>query len=285
MLKYKEIIAFCMFFSLSFVFMSKVVKSVDPIVSTFITYGLAAIFFFSVNVKSRKFILNILISNKKLIFKINLSTLINTLLAFYVVLYISPIAYIMVFFAGLSFFNALHNYRMISNLEKFINIAALALAVSISFLISNAGVYDTIVGLGLTLISTLFGAFYMRESAHLHQETGISASQILSVRFFMVIILCGTYSIFSIDQYGISFHDLALLSVIAITGCIVPLFLMQKSIKKLGAKVTAQFTPLTPILCLIFMTLVENERFSALEVSLTLLMALAMLYQTMLKNP
>lgn len=285
MLKYKEIIAFCMFFSLSFVFMSKVVKSVDPIVSTFITYGLAAIFFFSVNVKSRKFILNILISNKKLIFKINLSTLINTLLAFYVVLYISPIAYIMVFFAGLSFFNALHNYRMISNLEKFINIAALALAVSISFLISNAGVYDTIVGLGLTLISTLFGAFYMRESAHLHQETGISASQILSVRFFMVIILCGTYSIFSIDQYGISFHDLALLSVIAITGCIVPLFLMQKSIKKLGAKVTAQFTPLTPILCLIFMTLVENERFSALEVSLTLLMALAMLYQTTLKNP
>lgn len=285
MLKYKEIIAFCMFFSLSFVFMSKVVKSVDPIVSTFITYGLAAIFFFSVNVKSRKFILNILISNKKLIFKINLSTLINTLLAFYVVLYISPIAYIMVFFAGLSFFNALHNYRMIGNLEKFINIAALALAVSISFLISNAGVYDTIVGLGLTLISTLFGAFYMRESAHLHQETGISASQILSVRFFMVIILCGTYSIFSIDQYGISFHDLALLSVIAITGCIVPLFLMQKSIKKLGAKVTAQFTPLTPILCLIFMTLVENERFSALEVSLTLLMALAMLYQTTLKNP
>lgn len=274
-----------MFFSLSFVFMSRVVKSVDPIVSTFITYGLAAIFFFSVNVKSLKVILEILVSNKKLIFKINLSTLINTLLAFYVVLYISPIAYIMVFFAGLSFFNALHNHRMISNLEKFIHIVSVALAISISFLISNAGVYDTVVGLCLTLISTLFGAFYMRESAHLHQETDISASQILSIRFFMVIILCGVYSIFSIGQYGISFHDIALLSVIAITGCIVPLFLMQKSIKKLGAKVTAQFTPLTPVLCLIFMTLVENEHFSALEVSLTLLMALAMLYQTTLKTP
>ncbi|KKD00462.1 DMT family transporter [Photobacterium halotolerans] len=285
MLKYKEIIAFCIFFALSFVFMSRVVKSVDPIVSTFITYGLAAIFFFSVNVRSRKLILDILLNNKKLIFKINLSTLINTLLAFYVVLYISPIAYIMVFFSGLSFFNALHHHRAISNLEKVMNIVALALAISISFLISNAEVYDTLVGLCLTLISTLFGAFYMRESAHLHQETGISASQILAIRFFMVITLCGVYSIFSIGQYGISIHDLALLSVIAITGCIVPMFLMQKSIKKLGAKVTAQFTPLTPILCLIFMTLVENERFSVLEVSLTLLMALAMLYQTTLKNP
>ncbi|MFO4721008.1 hypothetical protein V5H08_03325 [Vibrio cholerae] len=68
------------------------------------------------------------------------------------------------------------------------------------------------------------------------------------------------------------------------TGSIVPLFLMQKSIKKLGAKVTAQFTPLTPILCLLFMTLVENQRFSVLEISLTLLIALTMLYQATLKT-
>jgi len=190
----------------------------------------------------------------------------------------------MVFFSGLSFFNALYNYNMIGRIEKSINILTLMLAISISFLVSGSGVYETIVGLSLTLISTLFGAFYMRESAHLHQETGISASQILSIRFFMVTILCGIYSIFSIEQSGIHFHDLALLSVISITVCIVPMFLMQKSIKTLGAKTTAQFTPLTPILCLIFMILIENKHFSVLEVSLTLLMALAMLYQTTLKK-
>ncbi|ENM5746596.1 DMT family transporter [Vibrio mimicus] len=284
MLKYKEIIAFCIFFSLSFVFMSKVVKSVDPIVSTFITYGLAAAFFFMINLKSRQVMWEVLVSQKKLVIKINLSTLINTVLAFYVVIYISPIAYIMVFFSGLSFFNMLHNRKEISHLEISVNIVAMVLAIAVSFLISDADPKDTVIGLGLTLISTLFGAFYMRESANLHKETGISASQILSVRFFFVIILCGIYSLFVIGQQGIAFNDLALLCLIAVTGSIVPLFLMQKSIKKLGAKVTAQFTPLTPILCLLFMTLVENQRFSVLEISLTLLIALTMLYQATLKT-
>lgn len=284
MRKYKEIIAFCVFFSLSFVFMSKVVKSVDPIVSTFVTYGLAALFFLTINVRSRQIIWNILVSQKKLVFKINLSTLINTLLAFYVVIYISPIAYIMVFFSGLSFFNALHNRRGISHLEMLANTVSIALAIAVSFLISGADTYDTFVGLGLTLISTLFGAFYMRESAYLHKETGISASQLLSLRFFLVILLCGFYSLFAISQDGIAINDFALLCLIAVTGSIVPLFLMQKSIKTLGAKVTAQFTPLTPILCLMFIALVENQRFSALEISLTLLMALTMLYQAILKK-
>lgn len=284
MLKYKEVIAFCVFFSLSFVFMSKVAKSVDPIVSTFITYGLAAAFFFIINVRSRKEIWDILASQKKLVFKINLSTLVNTLLAFYVVIYISPIAYIMVFFSGLSFFNALLNRREVGRLEMPTNITATILAVAVSFLISDAGTYNTIIGLVLTLISTLFGAFYMRESANLHKETGISASQILSIRFFLVIILCGIYSLFAIPQHDININDFALLCLITVMGSIIPLFLMQKSIKTLGAKMTAQFTPLTPILCLLFMVLIENQHFSALEISLTLLIALVMLYQANMKT-
>ncbi|KMV67413.1 EamA family transporter [Rosenbergiella epipactidis] len=284
MLKYKEIISFCVFFSLSFVLMSQVVKSVDPIVSTFITYGLAAAFFFIINLQSRQAIWDILVSHKKLVFKINLSTLVNTLLAYYVVTYISPIAYIVVFFSGLSFFNAFHSRRENHRLEMPTNIATIILAVAVSFLISDADTYHTIIGLGLTLISTLFAAFYMRESAYLHQKTGISASQILSVRFFLVIILCGTYSLFIITQHGLAVNDFALLCLIAVMGSIIPLFLMQKSIKVLGAKVTAQFTPLTPLLCLLFMTLLENQHFSVLEISLTLLIALVMLYQATLKT-
>lgn len=224
-----------------------------------------------------------MVSQKKQFFKINVSTLINTLLAFYVVIYISPIAYIIVFFSGLSFFNAFINRKGLSRLEMSMNAVSIIIAIAVSFLISDAGTHDTLIGLGLTLISTLFGTFYMKESAYLHRETGISASQILSVRFFLVIVFCGIYSIFAISQNGISINNFALLCLIAVTGSIVPLFLMQKSIKKLGAKVTAQFTPLTPILCLLFMALVENQHFSTLEVSLTLLMALAMFYQATLK--
>jgi drug/metabolite transporter (DMT)-like permease len=283
MFKYKEIIAFCIFFSISFVFMSKVVKNVDPIVSTFITYGIATVFFTLINIRNLRQTLNILLREKMLIFKINISTLMNTLLAFYVVLYISPIAYIIVFFSGLSFFNSLYNYRNVRSLEMTINMLAISLAVFISFLISNASLVDTIIGVYLTLISTVFASFYMRESATLHTKTDISVPQILSIRFYLVIILCGFYSVYSISHQSISTSDLSLLFLIAVTGSIVPLFLMQKSIKILGPKLTAQFTPLTPILCLMFMALIEKEQFSILEISLTFLIALVMLCQGILK--
>ncbi|WP_137297655.1 DMT family transporter [Psychromonas sp. SP041] len=283
MCKYKEIIAFCIFFSISFVFMSKVVKNVDPIVSTFITYGIATVFFTLINIKNLRETLNILLREKMLVFKINISTLMNTLLAFYVVLYISPIAYIIVFFSGLSFFNSLYNYRDVRSLEMTINMLAISLAVFISFLMSNANLVDTITGVTLTLTSTVFASFYMRESAMLHTKTDISVPQILSIRFYLVIVLCGFYSVYSISHQSISTSDLSLLFLISVTGSIVPLFLMQKSITTLGPKLTAQFTPLTPILCLMFMALIEKQHFSILEISLTFLIALVMLCQLILK--
>lgn len=284
MYKYKEIVAFCVFFSLSFVFMSKVVKNVDPIVSTFITYGIATTFFSAINLKNINEIASVVAAHKGLVFKINISTLVNTLLAFYVVLFVSPLAYVIVFFSGLSFFNTIYIKRGADNLETFVNLLTITLALSIGYLVSNAELLNTVIGLSLTLISTLFGAFYMRESSLLHFRAGITVSQILSIRFYLVIILCGLYSFVKIDDLRIGYSDLGLLLLIAVTGSIIPLFLMQKSIKTLGPKTTSQFTPLTPILCLIFAVLIENQSFSVLEIGLTLLIMLMMLCQTILNH-
>lgn len=279
---YKEIIAFCFFFSISFVFMAKVVKNVNPVVSTFFTYSIAAIFFSIINLKHFYKILKVIKQYKYLVFKINVSTLVNTLLAFYIVLFISPISYIIVFFSGLSFFNAILTKNIINKTELFFNFLTIILALNISFLISNAELYNTLMGLILTLISTLFAAFYMQDSALLHIKSKITVSQILSIRFILVIIVCGFYSFLEINNQIITAKDFGLLSLIAITGTIIPLFLIQKSIKTIGPQKTSKLTPLTSVLCLIFMKLIGAQTFSIVEVTLTILVTFTMMYQAIL---
>ncbi|QUM80339.1 DMT family transporter [Moritella sp. 5] len=281
MAKYKDIIAFCFLFSISFVFMSQVVKTVDPVLSTLITYGFAALFFILININNLSELTLIAKGNVKVMVKINVSTLVNTFLAFYVMLYVSPIVYIIVFFSGLSFFSVLFKQDR-NKLNITSTLSVFTLSIMTSILISDAAIGKTVVGILLTLISTFFALQYMKDSAVLHSNLGVKVSQVLALRFFLVIAICGSYSIYDSAFSTLVSSDLFLLVFISIIGSIIPLFLMQAAIKKLGVSLTAQFTPFTPIICLIFMILVEGTSFTALEIMSICAMTLLLFFQAKL---
>ncbi len=233
----KEIIGFCIIYSLSFVLMELVVRSVDPMTSTFISYGLAALFFLLINVRSLKGLIGTCRLNIVGLLVVNITTLVVTVMAFFVMSYVSSLVYVVVFFSGLPFFSSLK--RSESSRGNFnrilINAAILGLGVILGGVISKSNMESTIIGVSLSLISCVFASLYMFFSESFQKNTGFDSSKILAVRFFGVILICGAFVVYEGGLSTMEYSDLLLFVGIAITGSIVPLYFMQSSISRIGA--------------------------------------------------
>lgn len=283
-LKYVDIILFCIVFALSFVFRSQIIRSVDAVTATFVTYGVSVIFFLLVNIRNIGGITR-LFEHKWLLLVINISTLINNLFAFVIFKYISPISYVMVFFSGLAFFGVMKNPRTAPIQVLLINCVTLILSLLIGFLTADADLDDTLIGLGLSLFSAVFGAIYIHATALLHENAGATSTQILLLRFPLLLLLTAPFALYDIGQHGMAIDDFWMLLIIALTTCIIPLFLMQKSIRQIGARITSQFTSLTPILCMVFMMLIDDKHFTALQGILIAMVTVSMVIQAKLNFP
>ena len=257
-LRYADPVIFCVVYALSFALMGEVVKSVDPLTSSFLTYGIAWLFFAAINLKSTARILKGFKSNPKLSFYLNLATLVNMLLGFVVMQYVSALSYVIVFFGCLPFMKYCadsHCRQKSSKREGVLNAFILLSALWVSYWVEEQ-MHPAVLGAWfLTLFSGAFAAFYMQKSAEFHDKTGLSASQILSLRFFLLLLVTGIYAVWAQTLVRLSIQDVVMLITTAITGSIIPLFLMQRSILILGAKTTAQIMTTLPILCILFLWL------------------------------
>ncbi len=278
--KYKEILTFCLMSAISFVLMDEAVKTISPITSTFITYTITAMVFISINVKKIKLIISKSINHLYLIFQLNITTLVNTLAAFVVMLYISPLIYAIIFFGTIPFFTDIVKKNNIN----FKNNGILFIAsILLSFYISNAQLLEACIGILLTLISSYFASIYLCKSEILHQKTGFTSSELLSIRFFVVIILCGLYAVIYDAVFLIENNEFALLSIIALTSSIIPLFLLQRAIKNLGAETTSLFLPLIPIFSVLILIFFDTSAFTAFEFLLIVLFAILFFFIGKLK--
>ncbi|QUM88031.1 DMT family transporter [Moritella sp. 36] len=266
--KYKEALIFCIISSVSFILMAEAVKTVDPVTSTFITYSLTAFIFTLFNSKNIRQIITESLQQPSTLLQLNITTLANTLLAFVVMTYVSPLIYAIVFFGCLPFFNSALQWRLFANNKSsyIFNLVSCLSAIFLAFYISDRVMPATAQGISYSLISCFFAALYMQRSEYFHRKTGLTPSQVLSVRFYLVILACGSYALLQASTLMLNSTEWLMLSGAAITGSVIPLFLMQVAIKKLGAAVTAQFMPSIPVLCMTFLTALGIAQFSGLEI-------------------
>jgi drug/metabolite transporter (DMT)-like permease len=272
---HKEAAAFCLFYAGSFILMGEAVKTVDPVTSTFVTYGLTALFFMLINLHRGRQIVAACRKDAVTLFYLNASTLANTLLAFVVMTYVSPLVYVIVFFGTLPFLSAI--VKRTAGPGGF---AVFASALAAGMLVSDAPLRASAAGVGITLVSAAFAAAYMVKSESFHRKTGIAPSQLLSVRFFLVIVVCGGYALFSGQAAPLGGKDVLLLLSAAVTGSIIPLFLMQISIARLGAATTSRFMPSIPVFCMLCLVLLGLQTFSAAQLAGILAFSLLLFAQT-----
>ncbi|MEN6669257.1 DMT family transporter [Psychrobacter sp. B38] len=271
----KEALFFCLVSALSFVLMSEAVESIDPITSTFITFSISLLFFALLNFRKIGEIFNIFVARKKDFGVINFSTLVNTLSAFVVMQYVPPITYVIVFFSSIPLFTNLLSLKIDKVLIK--QIAVVVISLGIAAMVSNSNTNALLLGISLTLLSSAFAAIYMKKTSELHKKTEIQTSQVLAARFILVAIVCGCYSIYKGTYTQVSTDNMLLFIYIALTSSIIPLFLLQSSIKKIGSSQTSNFMPLIPILCFVLMALSDSYTVTIKELVLVIILTIILL--------
>lgn len=271
----KEALIFCLISALSFILMSEAVESVDPITATFITFSISLLFFALLNLRKIGEIINIFISRKKDFGVINFSTLVNTLTAFVVMQYVPPITYVIVFFSSIPLFTNLLDFKIDKVLIK--QIVVVIMSLGIAAIVSHSDINALLLGILLTLVSSAFAAIYMKKTSELHAQTNIQTSQVLAARFILVVIVCGCYSLYKGTYTQISSDNMLLFLYIALTSSIIPLFLLQSSIKKIGSSKTSNFMPLIPLLCFILMAFSDSYVVSVKELVLIVILSILLL--------
>ncbi|RTZ23972.1 DMT family transporter [Vibrio penaeicida] len=241
-------------------------------------------FFMLLDAKNGKKTLQILKDNKKDILGINISTLANTVLAYYVMTHVPPTVYVIVFFSCLPLFEHLLSRKRTGIRETafLFKLAVFVSSLLIAGFVSTSDANNTAIGIVVTMISSLFAVIYMKQTSKLHQEAEATIFQVLTLRFILVSLLCGTYAFSQGTISELSSHEIGLILFTAFTGSIIPLFLMQLSIKKLGGAVSALFTPIIPVFCMIMMLVLGYLEFSALEMLLVTGMSFMIFYQAKL---
>ncbi|PIF04015.1 MAG: hypothetical protein CSA86_03655 [Arcobacter sp.] len=262
-MKYKEIILFCLISAVSFVLMAEVVKTVSPVTSTFISYGFAAIIFICINISKILSILKKSLQYPVIFWNINFTTLLNTLLAFVVMTYESALIYAIIFFGTLPFFTQIVSKKF--NIKYNKNILLFFSSIILGFLVSKVSFLDSLIGIILTMISSFFAAIYLYQSEILHKKTHFTSSELLSIRFFLVIIFCGFYT-FSYDNiHQLTFEEWEILFYISLSSTVLPLFLLQRSVKNIGSHETSSFLPIIPLLAMLIIPFFNTISFSIFE--------------------
>lgn len=275
MIDSKEVFFFCLISALSFILMSEAVESVDPITATFITFSISLLFFALLNLRKIGEVINIFISRKKDFGVINFSTLVNTLTAFVVMQYVSPITYVIVFFSSIPLFTNLLDFKIDKVIIK--QIVVFVMSLGVAAIVSHSDINALLLGILLTLVSSTFAAIYMKKTSELHAQTNIQTSQVLAARFILVVIVCGCYSLYKGTYTQISSDNMLLFLYIALTSSIIPLFLLQSSIRKIGSSRTSKFMPLIPILCFILMAFSDKYVVTIIEFMLIIALSILLL--------
>ncbi len=118
----------------------------------------------------------------------------------------------------------------------------------IQFINYNLDSYKAI-GIASSIITGIFGYIYTKFSYKIYKKYDLSASQVLSIRFWLLLILTLS-SMFFLDQHiEISFGAIFKLVILGFTVLIIPLYFSQISITNIGPNLTSIIIGVTPVLC------------------------------------
>jgi hypothetical protein len=106
--------------------------------------------------------------------------------------------------------------------------------------------YRHFLGMLLAAIGGAVSFVYMKQTEQMIKRMKFSASQILAVRFYLSTLLC--YLVFPVGSVlQMNAHQFILVSLVSMFALIVPLYVSQKSVEKVGAEVNAMVASTAPL--------------------------------------
>lgn len=277
-------LGFCVVLSFSFVLMSLIVRTYSPLFASFATYTITALVFVLVRIRMLRKLLEVCRRHARLVLLINLATLVNTVLAYVVLQYITPISYLIVFFGVTPVMASWLANDDTARIGRVQSLLLLPSSVVFGWLANPQLDAVSAFFVATTLVASFSGASYMRWSSLLQRDAALASADIMAIRFGLTALVCGV--LFEDDIGTIAGNPNALLFIFmtALMGSILPLFLMQVSLRRIGLEKTAAWFPVVPVLCILASSVMGLLVPNGWMVAASLAFAMVTMFSARLKN-
>lgn len=271
---YISIFLCCLTSAVSFVFISHLNKSHDQMLSIAVTFSYATILFNLFNIKNIITLYSSVFKNFKLIFRMNVMTLLNWVSSFMSLNYLDPATSFCIILSVIS----ITLFIILTPLNKIKEnkhlLFSLLLIMGSMVLIVKQHIETTsfadrkmiIIGVAWCVLGGISGALIGTSSEGMG-KAGFSVTKILATRFYLLIIvsLIAFYLIPHTTPVVIDWKYYLLSSLIIV---IFPLVMYQTAIKSLGSLIVSLLEPFTPVITYLLQILVGDYKFNFLTVFL-----------------
>lgn len=261
---YYSSILYVILTALSFNFLSYMSKNASPFLILMIGCIIATLFFHLVNYNSIKKIYVICFQSKYSWLKIMVFILINWVSAFLATCYGSAFIYIYFSFSTSAIVGMFYKYYETKNIKTLICFVIMSLIVSLtcSYLVLTYSM-SVLAAIFFAILSGVSGYCYSVESAAFSKLNNLSTSQILATRFWLLLIFSAIIVYVKSDNIldsKILFYS----CLVGLSTFIIPIYLFQHGVLKLGASKNSIIRGFTPVATFIIQYLI-HARYSLVE--------------------
>jgi len=258
---------YCVVSGISFVFIVHINKVHNEMLSIILVFSLATILFNLLNCRKIKVVYRKVSNHWALVLKLNLATLFNWLGSFLSLNYLDPATALCINLA----MAPITTFLMLTPLKKIYENKSIVYAI---FLIiigmlliiqqqqHNMNSFSTtLLGVLLSVVGGVAGGFVGLYSEKMN-KAAFSISQILAIRFYILIIICGIILMSTAPINVLAEIDWNLYLLSSLLIVILPLIMYQGAIKTLGSMSVSLFIPLAPIFAYFISVWVGNILFN-----------------------
>ena len=253
---YLAVLGYCIITAYYTLAIHSITQETDPYLLTLLMFLICLILFSAINLFSIKKILTKARRDLKNLFFINILTAINWIAVMWSLKYINPTPFIAIFMAFLPIFTFIISLFIKKSFNKKEFLFVLILLFSIIFFIHLNPIYKTnhfaVKGALLCLLSTLVGAFYLIISEKFQHNTELSTSQLLAVRFYLLVVITAYLTLHwgdgatTISEQLRQINYLQIITLSVLTTAL-PLYLLQQGIYSIGSAKVSYIIPATII--------------------------------------
>ena len=263
MLNYAYSILYVLIASYSFIFMQNTEAVLPPSLSLVSSVFLTTVYFHLINIHKIKHVYKQLLHDKLNFLLVNLTVMVMWGCSFYSVYFVGPFSYLFIFFstaAVFGFFFKLNESELLRWPRLISLVTIILIIVGYILYVENHSRENYIFGDILALLSGSMSYAYSKSSFVFSKKTHLTATQILSVRFFALLIFGVLLCLFA-PQTAIRF-DLDIIwrvILLAALAFILPLYFFQKAILKIGPEGQTIFNALTPAVTYLLVFILQKE--------------------------
>ena len=261
--------------SITFVLLTKMSSSIDPVISLFFLSGVAVVCFNLLGVRRVVSTYKTAATNWILCLQISIAIGLDWVFMLFASIKSDPFVAMGSIFVTLAILGFLNLFKVSRNRANIFSVFLLVISLILMACFYNFGNYEyTLIGIGFGFLAGLSFYFYIIYSTKLTNKTQMSPIQVLSLRFWVLFI--GSSFFLPKSAFVIIKDKYIELTLISILSVVIPIFFNQKALQKLGSGIASVFFCFVPPVTYLFYAII-NKNFVLINGLICMIITVALL--------